>query len=128
MQRIRTQPRRNWQSAVEALGLTWHTHENGTPYWNEEAYYSFSADEVDELEAATNELHALCLRAVDFVIRGDRFADLGVPAIAVPLIRRSWEDRAPSLYGRFDLAYDGKMPPRCWSTTPTLQPVCSRPR
>ena len=38
----------SWQLEVEALGLTWHTHSDGSPYWDESAYYVFSAAEVDE--------------------------------------------------------------------------------
>jgi glutathionylspermidine synthase len=37
---------------------------------------------------------------------------LGIPPGAVPLIERSWEAEPPSLYGRFDLAYDGDNPPK----------------
>src|ERR1700740_969359 len=37
---------------------------------------------------------------------------MGIPGLAVPLIERSWEAEPPSLYGRFDLAYDGRSPPK----------------
>jgi glutathionylspermidine synthase len=90
----------------------WHTDETGAPYWNESAAYAFTSDEVDIVEEATNTLHRLCLDAVEYVIANNRFADLGIPNLAIPLIKRSWQDRAPSLYGRFDLAYDGVNPPK----------------
>ena len=45
---------------MERLGLQFHTPE-GHPYWDESACYRFSAREVDELEAATEELQRLCL-------------------------------------------------------------------
>lgn len=112
MRRMLCRPRTEWQLEVEALGLTWHTHEDGSPYWDESAYYAFSAAEVDEIEQATNDLHGLCLQAVEHVISRNRFAEIGIPPAAVPLIQRSWQERAPSLYGRFDLAYDGVHPPK----------------
>ena len=112
MRRVSCLPRNGWQLEVEALGLTWHTHANGSPYWNESACYVFSAAQVDDLEQATNDLHQLCLQAVEHVIAQDRFAALGIPPAAIPMIRRSWQEQAPSLYGRFDLAYDGVHPPK----------------
>ncbi|MCX6627501.1 MAG: glutathionylspermidine synthase family protein, partial [Candidatus Solibacter sp.] len=54
MRRIAATPRPDWQRKVEEAGLTWHTGEQ--PYWNEAAFYEFTAKEVDVLEAATNEL------------------------------------------------------------------------
>lgn len=110
MQRHEGAPRADWQSRVEARGLIWHTPEQ--PYWNEGVYYSFTAAEIDLIERATNELHALCLQAVQHVIDHKLYAKFGIPALAVPLIEASWEAEPPSIYGRFDLAYDGESPPK----------------
>ncbi|HTE44537.1 MAG TPA: glutathionylspermidine synthase family protein [Gemmatimonadaceae bacterium] len=109
MERIATTPRANWREAVEARGLKWHT--GATPYWSEDAYYRFTTDEIDSVERATNELHARCLEAVQDVIDNGRYAELKIPEHAIPLIERAWKDEPPSIYGRFDLAYDGKSPP-----------------
>ena len=79
MRRIPCRPRTEWQLEVEALGLTWHTHSDGTPYWDESACYVFSAAQIDELEAATNDLHQLCLQAVAHVIDHNRFAESAFP-------------------------------------------------
>ncbi|BDI30138.1 putative glutathionylspermidine synthase [Capsulimonas corticalis] len=111
MQRIVLSPRADWRSKVEALGLVYHTTD-GKPYWNESAYYRFTSRQIDEIEAATNALHAMCLEAAQHVIDHDRFAELGVPAAAIDAIKASWEAEPPSLYGRFDLAYDGVSPPK----------------
>ena len=35
-----------------------------------------------------------------------------IPPIARPQIRRTWEEEPPSVYGRFDLRYDGEGPPK----------------
>jgi glutathionylspermidine synthase len=111
MERVRTSVRPDWQAKIEKLGLVYHTT-NGHPYWNEAAYYRFTAREVDEIEAATNTLHELCLQAAQHVIDRNCFAEIGIPARAVDAIRWAWEAEPPSLYGRFDLAYDGYGPPK----------------
>ncbi len=110
MQRHEGAPRANWKTWVEERGLIWHTPD--LPYWNEGVYYSFSATEIDLIERATNELHALCLQAVQHVIDHQLYAKFGIPEIAIPLIEASWEAEPPSIYGRFDLAYDGQSPPK----------------
>ncbi len=105
-------PRADWQARVESIGLPHHTGADGAVYWDESACYTFSAAEVDELEEATAELHRLCLEAAAHVIERGRWDELAIPPAAVPLIERSWRDEEPTLYGRFDLAYDGRTPPR----------------
>ncbi|MBV9880416.1 MAG: glutathionylspermidine synthase family protein [Gemmatirosa sp.] len=111
MQRHQLAPRPDWQSRVEADGLIYHTPD-GAPYWDESAYWELTAREVDVLEAATNELHARCLDAVQHVIDADRFDELHIPPLGRDLVVRSWEAEPPALYGRFDLAFDGHGPPK----------------
>jgi len=111
MRRVDISPRRNWQKRVEEVGLTFHTA-GGVAYWNEAACYELTAAQVDELELATNTLHGLCLQAVQHVIDHKLYGRMGIPPHAVPLIERAWEEEPPSIYGRFDLSYDGKTPPR----------------
>jgi glutathionylspermidine synthase len=104
----RTQPERTaWESAVESKGLIYHTPE-GRKYWDESAFYEFTAKEVDSLEAATNELWTMWLAAIQRVIDQNRFAELRIPAAAVPLILSTWDQEPPALHGRFDLACDGQ--------------------
>lgn len=110
MERRTLSPRPGWQAKVEALGLVYHTT-HGLPYWNEAAYYRFTPQEVDLLEAATNSLHHLCLEAAQHVIDQNRYEELGIPESAIAAIRRGWDEEPPALYGRFDLAYDGISPP-----------------
>jgi glutathionylspermidine synthase len=111
MQRLTSPPRLNWEQIVEAQGLIYHHTANGV-YWDESVCYQFTAREVDELEAATNELQARCLDAAQHVIDRNRFAEFGVPAAAVPAIRWAWDNEPPAIYGRFDLIYDGRTPPK----------------
>ena len=110
MRRVEAAPRENWQKKVEEVGLIWHSGDQ--VYWNESAFYEFTAKEVDALEAATNELEKMTLAAAQHIIDNKLYARMGIPEIAVPLIEASWEAEPPSLYGRFDLAYDGVNPPK----------------
>ncbi|WP_151771676.1 glutathionylspermidine synthase family protein [Streptomyces abyssomicinicus] len=117
MERRTTEPRPDWQRTVEAQGLIYPLtrHPDGVlrPYWDESAYYAFSLPEVEALEEVVEELHAMCLEAAGFIVKENRFADLGVTDRRVAeAIAESWRRRAevPSLYGRFDLRYDGTGP------------------
>ncbi len=112
MKRITTTPRSNWRQAVQDVGLVYNKLPNGGDYWNEGAYYRFTTQEVDKLEIATTTLHKLCLDAAQYVIDNNRFAELGIPPAAVPVIKAAWEAEPPAIYGRFDLAYDGVNPPK----------------
>ncbi|MFA6429999.1 MAG: glutathionylspermidine synthase family protein, partial [Patescibacteria group bacterium] len=84
-------------------------------YWDETAYYGFSASEIDVLEEATDRLHRLCLKAVEHVIQHRRYSELAIPSSAVPLIERSWREerkQTRSVYGRFDFSFDGERTPK----------------
>ena len=107
MRRLTVTPRHDWQVRVERIGLTYHTLADGTPYWDESAYWQFSAAEIDRLEAATNEIQRLALAAGDVILNQDRLAQMGIPASAGAAIRAAWNGEPPALYGRLDLAYDG---------------------
>jgi len=111
MKRHVCEPRSDWRTKVESVGLTYHSHESG-PYWDESACYELSAADVNALESAANTLHTLCIKAAEAVIENAWWARLGIPAIAVPAILNSWERDDFSLYGRFVLAYDGIKPPK----------------
>ncbi|HEX7838128.1 MAG TPA: glutathionylspermidine synthase family protein [Kofleriaceae bacterium] len=110
MRRRVVAPRPDWQARVEAEGLVFHTAADHGPYWGEGTYYELTGGEADAIEAATAELHARCLDAVAHVIARGRYAELGIPPSIVPLIERSWEGRAPTLYGRMDLAFGDGVP------------------
>lgn len=111
MQRLAIEPRIGWRQRVESQGMSYHTVD-GTPYWDESACYRFTVPEIDLLEEATEELQRLSLSVVEQVIRRDLFDRLRIPRRFVPLVIRSWEAGEPSLYGRFDLSYNGNEPPK----------------
>lgn len=131
MHRRTIEPRPGWQATVEAQGLIYAVCEDprtpGTEYayWDESAYYEFSLPEVEALEEVVEELHELCLEAADHVVRNNRFAGHGItdPRLA-EVVAESWRrrDEQPSLYGRFDLSYDGTGPAKLFeynADTPT---------
>ena len=107
MQRRTIDPRANWADEVRAKGLV-YCYTGDRPYWDESAYYEFTAEEIDRLEAATRELQRLCLEAGQHIIDRNRFSELGIPETAIAAIRRTWDAEPPAIYGRFDLAYDGR--------------------
>lgn len=130
MERRTIEPRPGWQQTVEAQGLIYPLtlpqaleparasgmpvpDDAWVPYWDESAYYVFGLDEVEALEEVVEELHRMCLAAADHIVTGGRFADLGItdPRV-VEAVTEAWHRRAelPSVYGRFDLRYDGTGP------------------
>lgn len=105
MKRLQIQARENYTSKIEELGINYHTHENGTPYWYEKAAYTFTESEVLQLEQATNELQAMCIAVVTKAIESGDLSDFKIPAEFWPMIFESWDRDEVSIYGRFDLAY-----------------------
>lgn len=117
MERRTIEPRPGWQRTVEEQGLVYPLtrYPDGSlrPYWDESAYYVFSLPEVEALEVVVEELHAMCLAAAEHIVKNDRFADLGITdGRLAALVAESWQrrDELPSIYGRFDLRYDGTGP------------------
>ncbi len=110
MERRTIEPRPDWQSQLEGVGF--HFHSLGGTYWDESACYRLSSLEVDMLEEATEELHRMCISAVDSVIAQGDFKRFAIDDNLAELITTSWHARAPSLYGRFDLRYDGMNAPK----------------
>jgi glutathionylspermidine synthase len=111
MLRVPTEPRADWRKAVESKGLLFHSID-GEPYWDESAYYLFEAGEIDQLEIATAELDAMCLKAVEHVVESGRLREVGIPDRFHAFVARSWERDEHTIYGRFDLSFDGSGPPK----------------
>ncbi|MCE1189910.1 MAG: glutathionylspermidine synthase family protein [Ignavibacteria bacterium] len=109
MKRVSISPRKNWIEKVEELGFTFHSLDD--LYWDESVAYEFSMQEILDLEKATNELHALCLDAVQKIIDNKWFNRFGLSDDVADLIMQSWDEDHPAIYGRFDLAYNAALPP-----------------
>ncbi|GII91805.1 glutathionylspermidine synthase family protein [Sinosporangium siamense] len=116
MRRHRSTPREGWERIVESQGLAYHrtAHPSGLtrPYWDESVHYTLSMDQVLDLEEQVEELHRMCLAAVEHIVTAGRFREFAVPEWAVPELIQSWERRDPHVYGRFDLRYDGSARPK----------------
>jgi len=54
----------------------------------------------------------MCLAAVDHIIAQNRFDELQVPDYFIDYVKNSWENDAHTIYGRFDLLFDGASPPK----------------
>jgi glutathionylspermidine synthase len=125
MERVSLRPRDNWQRTVESQGLHFHTVRSAPqgadlrssqavdqPYWDESACYRFLAAEIDALEACAYALNDGCLRAAEHIVSHNLFQRVGIPDSHVEWVRRSWERDEHTIYGRFDLCYDGAGPPK----------------
>lgn len=107
--------RPDWQKKAADVGFIYHT--GGLPpavagfdgaFWDETRAYEFTLAEIIEIEHATSELHLRCLNAVDYIVRDNPrlMDDFRIPASMRPAIIDSWNSASPTLYGRFDLAFD----------------------
>ncbi|MFS3127646.1 glutathionylspermidine synthase family protein [Nocardioides sp. Bht2] len=109
MWRHRARARKDWRKTVVEQGLVFPVTPlpdgREIPYWNEEAWYEFTVDEVDMLEAATEELWAMCLQAVSHMATTMTDERLGLAPGSLEVVRRSIARKDPALYARFDLVY-----------------------
>jgi glutathionylspermidine synthase len=110
MRREASDPRPNWKARCEEAGFSFHSMD-GT-YWDESACYAFSAEEIDRIEAVTEELHQLCLGAVEVVVKEKRMAEFAIPEPFHGLVAESWRRRDPTVFGRFDFSWDGEGDPK----------------
>ena len=110
MKRKIINPREGWEKKMIENHFTWHSV--GGKYWDESACYEFTSDEIDTLEDATNELHSMCINAVQYVIDNDLFYLFKINPEFIPHIIDSWNRDTPTIYGRFDFSYDGINPPK----------------
>ncbi len=95
----------NWESRLEAIGYGYHSLD-GVPYWVDDYYYEISSKQADLIYKASNELWTMCLDAVEYIIKNKQYQHFSIPSFMIPHIEQSWENDEPSIYGRFDFAYD----------------------
>ena len=118
MKRIRSTPRANWRATVETQGLTYAVDrgEDGAElaYWHEDAAYELTEREVDHLEQVTQELHDMSVQAAHVMLADESvMARLNLPEGATEYLARSLADTdETSIYGRFDLVWDGTGHPK----------------
>ena len=111
MRRIGIAERPNWRKSAEESGFAYHSI-GGVPYWDETAYYAFTLRQIEnDLEDASAEMHALAMEVVDRAVNDENvLTRLAIPQASWDTIRTSYRRGDPTLYGRFDFAYDGSGP------------------
>ena len=100
--------RTNWIQKVEQLGFSFHSIDDKT-YWDESTCYEFSYKQISIIENASNEIYKLFLETIDHIITHQKFDDFLIPEEYIPYIKKSWYNDHPSIYGRFDLSWDGNI-------------------
>lgn len=125
MKRTVQTPRAKWEETVKGQGLVYPMTDRPdgtqTPYWFESAAYVLDGWEVDHIESVTADLEQMCREAARFLVTGE-FGDLGLSPQALELAAKSLESDPVSIYGRFDLRYDGQGPAQLYeynADTPT---------
>lgn len=103
MQRIAITARPDWTSKIEEQGFLFNKENE---YYNETAAYAFTGTQIDRIETATAQLSEMCLAVVEEVIEKKLYKDFHIPPPFADFIEQSWKEDQPSLYGRFDLAYN----------------------
>ncbi|WP_300298131.1 glutathionylspermidine synthase family protein [Ferrovibrio sp.] len=111
MERLAVEPRPDWRERAEKIGFAFHTID-GEPYWCEDAAYSFTPGQIDELDDAAQRLEDMCLELVDGIIRRGDYGAFRLTDTAIALIEQSWQRQDKNLYGRFDLAWNGAGAPK----------------
>lgn len=111
MQRITLSERPHWRETAKEVGFTF-ADMHGEPYWDETSAYRFTLRQIEtDIEDPSTDLHAMCRDAVAEIVASQDMMDrLGIPAQHRDLIADSWRRNEPEIYGRLDLAYDGKGP------------------
>lgn len=123
MLRLPIKPRPDWQRKANEFGFKFHTI-SGEPYWDESAYYQFNIQQIErDLEDPTEEIHQMCLAAVDKVVASEELlSKFQIPGPFWQQIKESWDSRDPSLYSRLDFCYNGNGPAKLYENnadTPT---------
>jgi glutathionylspermidine synthase len=111
MERLSIAPRADWETIARDNAFTFH-HVGGELYWDERAYWRLGLREIEQrIEDPSAELYAMCLALVDEATGSQETMErLAIPEPARDMIAASWRGGEPSLYGRFDFAYDGSGP------------------
>lgn len=121
MKKVIQKARPNWKEELEKVGFSFHSIDG--KYWVEDYAYELSLKQIDEIEDATNELHQMCINVAGDIIKSGDYQNFSLPHYVIEKIEKSWYQKEFSLYGRFDLSYDGINPPKMLeynADTPTL--------
>ena len=109
MQRISIAERPGWRERAKEAGFHF-AQEDGTPYWDETAAFSFTLDEIERgIEEPTAELHAMCLDLAGRAAHSQEMMErIGIPDTFRDYVAESPKRGEEAILGRMDLAVDGK--------------------
>lgn len=105
-------PRDNWQERVCQLGFSFFEVSQRYPYWVDDRFYQFNSQQIDQIDKASEKLHDMAIQAIQYVFDHHLLDKFGIPKQHYRLLENSWATDKSYLYGRFDLAWDGKTPPK----------------
>ena len=106
MFRKKFKERDNYQERLDQIGFQYHSvlSTDREPYWTEGVAYELTLEEIEKIEAATAELHEMCMETVEEIIdSGDYPEGFGLSEQSKSLIEHSWRNGDRDVYGRFDL-------------------------
>jgi glutathionylspermidine synthase len=107
MKLVKIEPRAGAVEHACRLGMTAKL-QDGTPLWLEDKVYRFTPAEAEILSKASSDLLPLLVEAAGKIAGDDRMLRiLGIPEDLWPWLRKSYADREPGLYGRYDFTWDG---------------------
>lgn len=109
MRRTSSPERPGWRDKAAAEGFVFHSPE-GKGYWREDVRYELTLEQIErDIEAPTAEIDAMVLDIVPELLADELYLlRLGFDRRHWDWIAESWRRRDPSVYGRYDLAYDGR--------------------
>lgn len=109
MRRISVSPRTDWRDRAADVGFSFHEM-HGEPYWVDDAAYCFDMEEIETvIEEPSQLLHDMCMDLVADIVKSEEALErLAIPGGYHDVVYNSWQRGDRHLYGRFDLAYDGR--------------------
>lgn len=125
---VDNQPRLSWKSRMMEFDFNFYQVDENIPYWCEDRHYRFTLAQIDEIDKATEIVHELCLKAVEYVMDNDLLELFQIPESAHRFVKSSWNNKEQYLYGRMDFSWNGIHPPKLLeynADTPTSLFECS---
>jgi len=117
MQRLPQIPRDNWKDKLVDQGFLFHSiddHGNDIShmydkfiYWREDVAYRFTQKQIETIQKATNEVHAMCIEALGQLIKRGDLSRIFIPSHIQNLVSESFQKQEPHVYGRFDFSWNG---------------------
>jgi glutathionylspermidine synthase len=106
MLRKKFKARPDYAARLDEIGFQYHSvpSSDNEPYWTEGVAYEFTLEQIEEIEAATEELHGMCMETAGEIIEsGDYPPGFALNDHSKSLIEHSWRNGDRYIYGRFDL-------------------------